>query len=654
MDGSYRSGASKTGSEALVKLDALMKADNIADMLTDDQLASIGDRVKREYQIDLTSQADWRACNEVAMKLAMQVTEKKNYPWPNAANVKFPLLTTASMQFAARAYPAIVGTDVVKAKVIGKDEGGEKRERGDRVSAHMSYQLTYQMDEWEEDTDKLLHVLPITGVCYRKTYYSPSLGRNKSELVLPDKLVVNNGVRSLDAAPRITQEIELYPLEVKERELQGIFKENEYGQTESDDDDAPMDFLEQHRRLDLDEDGYPEPYIVTVHKDTGKVARIVANYDLEDNENYGVNRDGNIARIEPIKYFTKYGFFPNPSGGFLDIGFGYLLRPLNEAVNTTINQLLDAGHLQNAGGGFIGSGARLKGGMHKFSPGKYTPVDVNGQDLKNNIVPFNFQGPSVVLFQLLGLLIDAAKDISSVKDAMTGEAQGKNQSPTTTLALIEQGMQVFSAIYKRIFRSLKKEYGKLYLLNGKYLGDEEYVTILDEQKAVSREDYGKKDLDIVPVADPSVVTNMQKMSRAEFMMSLKDDPRIDGVEVLKRVLEAASIDDPEGLMAKETPPNPQVLKDADEIDIKKKKLELDEIKLQAEIGEIEARTIKFLAEAEGIEPGRQLEEYKAHMQALRDEAKHVLEEKKIDSMDKGKVPGVAGQSGNQGVSGISA
>ncbi|MGB1214600.1 MAG: hypothetical protein ACPG4X_14645 [Pikeienuella sp.] len=644
----------ETDRQPIEILSEYIESDNIADMLDDTQLGEIGRKVVDEFEIDKQSRADWEQDNKDAMDLALQVAEKKNYPWPGASNVKYPLLTTAAIQFAARAYPAIVPAgNVVKAKVVGKDENGEKRNRAGRVSRHMSYQLTEQMTEWEGDTDKLVHVLPISGMAYRKTYRDNNLGRNKSILVLPDKVVINNNATDIETVPRITHILDFYPHEIEERFRSGLFKRAELGVADGTDPQAKHEFLEQHRLLDLDDDGYDEPYIVTVHKDTSEVVRIVANFDIDD---IAFNEAGEIAQIQKGHYFIKYGLLPNPSGGWHDIGLGYLLRSINESVNTAINQLLDRGHLNNVGGGFIGSGARLRGGVRAHRPGEWKPVNVTGQALRDNLVPLPVSEPSPVLFQLLGLLIEAGKDISAVKDVMTGEAQGSNQSPTTTLALIEQGMQVFTAMYKRIFRSLKAEFALLYKLNAQHLEEDEYFEIMDQQEAVAPDDYAEGDFDIVPVADPNVVTNMQKLGRAQFMFEFRDDPYFDGIEIRRRMLEAANIEDADDLVVDEVPPNPQVAMKADEMDLKKRKQAMDEQELALkadkavfEIGKMKAETMKLIAEAEAAEAGPQIQAYKTLMDEL-NERERIIRETRNDG---GSIQGVEGQPGNQAVSGVS-
>lgn len=503
----------------LAKLKEYSDSANIAADMDDVELEKIGECVHREYEIDKRSRSDWETSCEKAMNVALQVRTPKNYPFQNAANIKYPLVTVAALQFGARAYPAIVdGNRIVKGQVLGKDETGEKRAKADRVSAHMSYQLLHEMEEWEEDTDVLLHHLPIVGCAFRKVWRSEELGRNRSEMVPAVHLVVNNKVRTLDDAPRVTHELFLYPQEIEERMRSGTFIECDLPASavgdDGTDEDAPQMFLEQHRYLDLDEDDFREPYIVTIHKDSGKVVRIVANYNAADI----AHSEKKILRIQRDQYFVKYSFIPDPKGGFYDIGFGKLLESLSETIDTTINQMLDAGHLQNAGGGFIGSGVRLKKGEIRLSPGKYISVEASAADLKNAIYNFEHPGPSAVLFNLLGMMVDAARDITAVKDILTGDSGDKVQTATTTLALIEQGLKVFTAIYKRIYRALRDEFALLFKLNAQFLGEQEYFNFLDEEMAISKEDYDIKSLDIVPVADPKMVTDMQRMSRAQVVL----------------------------------------------------------------------------------------------------------------------------------------
>lgn len=577
--------------DVVFDLFANIKSPNLVFEIDEDQIAMLGRKVVEEYDLDLQSRQDagWDALNEQAIKLAMQVKEDKTFPWPGAANIKYPLITTAAIQFAARAYPAIVdGWNVVKGKSMGAPSE-EKTARADRIGQHMSWQLLEEMPEWESDTDQMLHVLPITGCMVRKTWFDPVYGRNRSEIIFPDKIVVNYMAKA--DCPRMTHVVEYYPHEVMERVRSEVWGEITLDQNA--DSNEPEVFLEQHRLWDMDGDGYPEPYIVTVHKDTAKVVRVVARYDADG---VVMNSRNEVVAIEPIDYFTKYSFIPSMDGSWYPIGFGTLLNSLNETINATVNQLLDAGTLSNMQSGFLGNGISLKSGVSAFKPGEWKKVAVDGGTLRENVVALPIAQPSSVLFSLLGMMIDAAKDITATKDILSGETQGSNQAVGTTLAMIEQGLKVFSAIYKRIHRALKWELAKLKRLNRLYLRDEQYFNFHDVEGLVSLADYqADEEYDVIPVSDPTVVTDMQRMGRAQFLIqTFRGDPNVDQRELDKRVMEAAGIQDIKTLMPEAKgppPPDPKTIEAMSKAENDKKKTDADVVKTLADA---EARTMESI------------------------------------------------------------
>src|SRR5581483_9841517 len=240
------------------------------------------------------------------------------------------------------------------------------------------------------------------GCAFRKTYFDSNQQRNFGVLVRAENLVINYRAKSMETAPRLTEELKLYPYEITEEENAGTFLPWEYGMAEGSqegDEDAPHEFLEQHRRYDLDKDGYPEPYIVTVHKQTAKVVRIVARWDPDEVRFSAVTNK--IQRIKPVEYYTKYDFLPNPDGGIYGVGFGQLLNPINDAINTTMNQMFDAGSLQIMGGGFIGKGLSMQSGQLKFKLGEWKLVNALGSTVKDAVVPFEHPGPNTVMMALL-------------------------------------------------------------------------------------------------------------------------------------------------------------------------------------------------------------------------------------------------------------
>lgn len=527
-----------------VKIGALLESVNIAEKLSDEELQTIGQEAKAGFEADCASRKEWDdACDEW-LKLARQVTEQKTYPWPGASNVKYPLLSTAAMQFAARAYPSLVPSDgrIVKAKPIGKDPTGQKREIADAVSIYMSYQLMHEMDGWEEEMDKLLIMLPIIGTMFKKTYWDPVKEVNCSRIVMPKNLVVDYWTKSLCDAERISEIIELSPRKVKERQQSGLWLDIDLGKPPIptgamnppvQDEITPYTFVEQHTYLDLDDDGYKEPYVVTFHRESGIVVRIVARYD---EETIFTDDEGSLQKIEPIQYYTKFGFVPNPDGSFYDIGFGVLLGPLNESVNTLINQLIDAGHMASLQSGFLGKGLRVQLGERRMQPGEWKVVNVTGDDLKKQIVPLPVKEPSNVLFELMGALITSGKELASVAEIFVGKMPGQNTPATTTMASIEQGMKVFTAVYKRIYRSLGEELKKLYRLNGLYINPNTYVDVIDME--ISANLFDNSSHDIFPGADPTAVSQTEKLLKAQGLLELLPTGMLDPVEVIRRVLEA--------------------------------------------------------------------------------------------------------------------
>lgn len=628
LDFEPQEGEEKTGDAWLI---ANANEVNLCHAIDDAHLARIGQKVVEEYKIDVESRkaAGWEERHKSALKMAMQVKEAKNYPWPKASNVKFPLITVAAIQFAARAYPAIVdGANVVKGKVLGKPDE-EKRERADRIARHMSYQLLDEMPEWEEETDELLHILPITGTVFRKSYFDPSKGRNCSELITADKLVVNYW--SKRDPERMTQVCEYTPREIASKMRAGLWTQCDLGRPANagEDDDAPHKFLEQHRLLDLDDDGYPEPYIVTVHEETTKVVRIYARYDADGIK---ANQKGEVYSITPVRYFTRYRFMPAVDGSYYGVGFGTLLEPLNETINSTINQLMDAGHLANTQGGFIGSGVSIKSGSLRFAPGEWKRVEnTSGQALAQNIVPMQVKEPSAVLFQLLGMLVEASKDITATKDILTGDTNQANTPVGTTLALIEQGLKVATAIFKRIHRALKDELACLFRLNKLYLEPEVYFEFQDEEGQVRLDDYQVQDVGVVPVSDPTVMTDMQRLGRAQYLMQFRG-MGFDDQKIAVRAMEAGGITDIEDLMPKgPAPPPPEVQIEMKKAEQKDRELDQRDIELtqKDKLAETQAMSNaanaqKTMTEALLAEPTFQLQIQQFLSQALDNALKHAM------------------------------
>ncbi len=616
------------------KLESFIDSDNIAEKLDQTTLDEIGLKVIEEYDIDLESRADIAKLNKDAMKLAKQTLEVKSFPWEGAANVKYPLITVAGIQFASRSFPELIPDDkIVNIKIIGKDEDGAKEERAMRVSKYMDFQLTEEMDGWLDGMDKMLHVLPITGTCFKKVFYDSLLERPSSKFLTFEDVVINNNAECIKSAKRISHRFYKYENYAIEMGNAGLWLDIKIGsngkkvepESEYDDgneqsievqDDSPHLFVEQHRWLDLDEDGYQEPYIVTVHHETKQVFRIVARFD-EDGIKF---KNGKAIRIEPLQFFVKYPFFPNPSGGFYDIAFGTLLCPINSSINTTINQLLDAGTLAVLGGGFMARGLNLNRGEVKFKPGEWKTTNVMSHDLRAGILPLPVKEPSQVLFSLLGMLISAGKDISSIQDAIAGSKPGENVSAATVTALIEQGLKVFSGIYKRIYRAMTEEFKLLFALNSKYADKTKYIAVIDEQ--IEEEDFNMSEFNIVPSAEPMFSLDIQRVGKAESVMKISGRAGLDEDAITSQYLKAIKAPDTLLLPPENRPPpppNPEMEKikiEQQRIELEIEEAELKKKKIFAEIEKLRADAILQIAKAEAEEEGIQLEGYKTFLQDL--------------------------------------
>jgi chaperonin GroES len=554
-------------------LQAVQSGENLAFHLDETQLGLIGNEVVEGYEKDLASRSGWETRMDKAMELAMQVVQSKTHPWPGASNVKMPLMTIASQQFASRAFPQLVKEpEPVKGKVNGQPTA-EKLAKAQRIGQHMSYQLIEQIEGWVEGMDVLLHVLPIMGCDIKKTYKDAEGIR--SERVSVKDVVWDYYGPNVEKCRRKTHVIPMHRQEILEKQSFGEFLNVELSDPSSESQpkdeikdkvggtEAPSDpsvtphlLLEQHWWKDLDGDGYEEPYVLTVLKDSKKVLKISPRFyvdgiflshgegvftkraaleEFEAPSWEAIEAEGwRVAKISPDEYFTQWVFFPDPTGGNLGLGWGHTLFPMNEAINTLVNQLVDAGTLANLQGGFISSSLAKdwKSGSKKLAMNEWHKVNAPFEDLSKGLVPFPFKGPSAVLFQLLGLLVEWAQRLTSVTDSMQGDSPPTNQPATTTLAMLEQGQKVFQGIYKRLYRALSQELKKIKRLNRLHLTAEEYFQVLDitpEDLATERglppgygmvlpTDYQTDDTDVSPSADPSITSEQQAMARADALV----------------------------------------------------------------------------------------------------------------------------------------
>lgn len=494
-----------------------------------DILKEIGQYVVEEYEVDRLSRAKWEENVSQYLKLFTSFMDPKSSPWENCSNICLPLLSISALQFHARAYDALIPPkEVVKVYPVGEED----IPRAERVGKYMNYQVLYKMPNFEEDMDKSLMQLPIVGDVHRKTFFDAEVGQTVSQYVPSMDVVVNYGVRDIETAKRITHCLPGMTInEIRKRVAKGIYVREAWDllpgvetvQSEIKDvseksqgieqpgieNDMPRLILEQHRNWDLDGDGIAEPYVVTVDFESRTVLRIT-------------RREINNTVTD---YWTHYVFFPNPEG-YYGLGFGILIRHLNESANAIINEVIDAGGLANKQGGFILKKAGFKGGIMDFKQGEYKVVDLNVDDIRKAIYHFDFKGPNSTLYSVLGLLFEYSKLVSSVSETMTGQMPSSDTPATTVMALIEEGRKVFSAIHKRIHRSFKKELKKIYRLNSIFIDEKLYFHVLGENnmpdmnlppQVIARADFMDTD-DVVPVSDPAISSRAERVLKAQMVV----------------------------------------------------------------------------------------------------------------------------------------
>jgi len=674
--------------EEAISMKDILATDNIATLITEQDLKKLANTLVTDYQQDKNNFETRKRKIQRYYDLALQIKSNRQLPFDEASDVIMPILTKAVLNFAATAYPSIIKDDqVVKIKVLGDDNQGEelknaitgqaindktgktlrintgsKYQSGMRVANAMNTQLLCDMPEWENDTDLIMHILPVVGTCFRKIYYDHVNGKVKSEIVLPQFLLIDSDARCFDTANRITQILQLYPHQIQEYINAGIFINaanidsetminnlNDYYNNSdvvnnSISDDGARLFVEQHLRIDLDGDNYPEPYIVWMDESGQNIYRIVKRFTTEDiiyqdtqrasylKQLFSKKQD-KIKTIKEERYYVKYSFIPNPESPIYDLGYGDLLDQLNCTVNTTYNLMIDAGHKQVMNGGLISRELRMKGGTQKIKAFQWTPVDTPiGMQLRDALLPLPTPELNPVLFQLMQDAKQQAEQISVVNKVALGEIPA-NTPATTILAMIDQSSIQFKAIFKRIHRSLKAEFKRIFELDKRYLTDEEYNQYLSSNGEYTvQDDFNIGHYTLVPCSDLDCLNNTQQLIKAQILDAYKDDPLMNGLEIRKYILDAIGIKDIEKFIVEPQPsqqpqPDPIALAQAKALDAQAQKLlndaQVDNQKLMLEqeklmIEKIKAQTsgIKNLADAESKSSASEINKFQTVAQQL--------------------------------------
>ena len=511
---------------------------NLAEIMDDQYLDELGSKLYDQYTEYKESRADWEQSYREGLDLLGFKYERRTEPFRNASGVNHPVLAEAVTQFQAQAYKELLPADgPVRSQVLG-DLTDQKQDQATRVKDFMNYQIMDQMTEYEPEFDQMLFYLPLSGSTFKKIYYDDLLGRAVSKFVPADDLIVPYSANSLEDAEAIVHVLKMSENELRKQQVSGFYKDIPLGEppvTENQLEDKKLqlegiskdgqqdqfNILEMH--LDLDLEGFEDvgqdgeatgikiPYIVTILESTNKILSIRRNYTEDD------------PLKEKIKYFVQFKFLPGT--GFYGFGLIHMIGGLTRTATAALRQLLDAGTLANLPAGFKTRGIRIRDDAQPLQPGEFRDVDAPGGNIKDQFMQLPFKGPDQTLLQLMGVVVQGAQRFASIADAQVGDM---NQAAAvgTTVALLERGSRVMSAIHKRLYVGLKQEFKLLAEVFKTYLPPEYPYDVPGASRNVKVTDFDDK-VDILPVADPNIFSQTQRISMAQTQLQLaQSNPQI--------------------------------------------------------------------------------------------------------------------------------
>ena len=545
--------------------------ENLAEVLDDRELNTIASELVASYEEDLDSRDDWFQTYSEGLELLGISSDSRSQPFVGASGVHHPILAEAVTQFQAQAYKEMLPAGgPVDTEVLGITDNA-KMEKANRVKNFMNYQITYKMEEYDPEMDQLLFYLPLSGSAFKKVYYDPALGRAVARFVKSEHLVVPYYAVDLLTAPRITHVIHMNENELRKLQISGFYKDIEMMSpasnldlTEVDDkidelqgltrtiSDEEFTLLEMHVNLDLEgfedvdangeETGLALPYIVTICKDNNKVLAIRPNYDQND------------PMRKKIEYFTHYKFLPGL--GFYGFGLIHMMGGLTKSVTSILRQLIDAGTLSNLPAGFKSRGLNIQRHDDPLQPGEWRDVDAPGGRLQDAFLPLPYKEPSGTLATLLGALVDSGKRFAATVEDPTGD--GNSEAPVgTTVALMEKGQRVMSAIHKRLHYAQRCEFKILKRVFGEFLPPEYPYQVQGASENVFKQDFDGS-VDVIPVSDPNIFSMTQRITLAQTQLQMAQSaPQLHDLrESYKKMYIALNIKDIDALLPpeQEVPP----------------------------------------------------------------------------------------------------
>jgi len=532
---------------------------NLAEVLDEKLLNELSSELRGQYEEDLESRDEWKEGYVKGLDLLGIKYEERTEPFDGASGVTHPLIAESVTQFQAQSYKELLPSGgPVKINIMG-NRTLEREAQAARVREFMNYQITEVMEDYDTDTDQMLFYLPLAGSTFKKIYYDQTRGTAVSKFVPAEDLVVPYQASDINTVSRLTHVLKMDENTIRKMQVAGIYRDVEISASDEDQDvvqekkdelegaskgysDEIFSVLEIHVNLDLEgfedmgRDGQPTgiklPYIVTLDQGSGEILSITRNFEQND------------PLKRKIQYFVHYKFLPGL--GFYGFGLIHMIGGLGRAATSILRQLIDAGTLSNLPAGFKARGIRIRNDDEPLAPGEFRDIDAPGGDLRNSIVPLPFKEPSGTLSNLLAALIEAGRRFVSIADQKLGESSG-DMPVGTTVAMLERGMKVMSAIHKRLHYAQKTEFRLLARIFGENLPQQYPYEIAGAEQQIYAADFDGR-VDVLPVSDPNIFSMAQRVALAQTQLQIaQSNPDIHNLPAayrrLYQALEVQNIDE---------------------------------------------------------------------------------------------------------------
>ena len=543
---------------------------NLAEVIEEEVLNEISSDLMGDYKEDKSSREEWHDAYAKGLKLLGFNYEDRSQPFQGASGVTHPLLSETVTQFQAQAYKELLPANgPVRTQVIGKSTP-QKEQQAQRVQEFMNYQLMHVMEDFDPDLDQMLFYLPLSGSSFKKIYFDSTLDRAVSKFIPSDDLVVPYTSTDLASAERVTHVLRRNENEIRKLQVQGLYRDVDIKEQPNDENSQIRDavnkldgvrqtstaysndnytLLEIHCELDIpgfeDDNGIKLPYIVTIDEGSQKILSIYRNYDETD------------SLKKKKQFFVHYKFLPGL--GFYGYGLIHMLGGLSRTATAALRQLLDAGTLANLPAGFKARGLRIRDDDNPIQPGEFRDVDAPSGDLRAGLMPLPYKGADATLFQLLGFVVQAGQRFATIADQKIGDSVAANAPVGTTMALIERGSRVMSAIHKRLHYAQKTEFNLLAKIFKDFTAPRYPYEVGDNAvPSIKTADFDER-VDIMPVSDPNIFSMSQRVTLAQTQLQMaQSDPQSHNLyEAYKRMYQSLGVKDIDAILPPPKSPTPR-------------------------------------------------------------------------------------------------